>query len=104
MGYDTDEIYHLFRQAHKELHKDLWHLIERRESRLCWRWLGSHDADGFAEYAFDHDGTIYTLNVHRYLFHAIYDDLPAEVVHTCKNKWCCNINHLAAATTPAVVC
>ncbi len=104
MGFDSDDVYHLFRQSHKELCKDLWQLIERRETRVCWLWLGNHDADGYAEYAFDHDGTLYTLNVHRYLYYAIYDELPPLVTHTCKNKWCCNINHLAIAPAPAVLC
>ena len=53
MRFDNDEVYRLFRQSHKELYEDLWQLIERRESRLSWRWLGDHSAEGVAEYAFE---------------------------------------------------
>ena len=104
MGYDSNEVLHLFRQFHKDLYQDLWQLIERRETRLCWRWQGDHNEEGFAEYAFDHNGTIYTLNVHRYLYYALYDKLPEGVEHTCDNNWCCNFNHLVAAPTPSVAC
>lgn len=101
MGFDSDDVYHLFRQEHKQLHEDLWHLIERREPRFCWRWLGNHDSEGYAEYVFDHNGTLYTLNVHRYLHYAIYDELPSQVTHKCNNNWCCNINHLTVARESA---
>ncbi|UCD49623.1 MAG: hypothetical protein JSW27_19085 [Phycisphaerales bacterium] len=106
MGFDSNDVYHLFRQEHKQLHEDLWHLIERREPRFCWRWLGDHDSEGYAEYTFEHNGTLYTLNVHRYLHYAIYDELPSRVPHTCHNTWCCNINHLAVTRepAPAVLC
>ena len=60
MAHGTDEEYRLFRQSHKELHADLWRLIERRESRLCWRWLGDHDSEGHAQYGFEHEDTLYT--------------------------------------------
>jgi len=104
MGFDGDAVYRLFRQSHKDLYQDLWQLIERRETRLCWRWLGDHNAEGFAEYAFDHEGVVYTLNVHRYLYYALYDKLPEVVEHRCHNPWCCNMNHLVVASSPAVLC
>jgi hypothetical protein len=104
MRFDSDEVYHLFRQSHKELYEDLWQLIERRESRLCWRWLGDHSAEGVAQYAFEHDGNVCTLNIPRYLHYAIYDELLPAVTHTCKNEWCCNMNHLAITPAPTVLC
>jgi len=104
MAHGTDEEYRLFRQSHKELHKDLWQLIEKRGSRLCWRWLGDHDSEGYALYSFEHDGVPYTLQAHRYLYYALYDKLPDTVEHSCDNPWCCNLNHLVIAPAPAVLC
>ena len=104
MGHDSNEAYHLFKQSHKELHQDLWQLIERRETRLCWLWLGDHDDQGFAEYAFDHNGTVYTINVHRYLYYALYDKLLDVVGHKCNNNWCCNMNHLVVTPQAAILC
>lgn len=104
MTRGTDDGYQLFRQSHKELHEEFWQLIERRESRLCWLWLGDHDSEGYAQYSFKHEGTLYTLQAHRYLFYALYDKLPDAVEHSCENPWCCNMNHLTIASTPAVLC
>ena len=104
MTHNTDEQYQLFRQSHKELHQDLWRLIERRESRLCWLWLGDHDEEGYARYKFEHEGEVYSLQVHRYLYYALYDKLPPAVEHSCDNPWCCNMNHLVIAPAPAVTC
>lgn len=103
-GCRNHENYRIFRESHKELHQDMWQLIERRDPGLCWRWNGSHSTHGYAKYTFRHDGHVCTIYPHRYLYYAFYDKLPDVVHHTCGNKWCCNINHLATSPSPVVLC
>ncbi|MCP4591974.1 MAG: hypothetical protein GY842_14665, partial [bacterium] len=63
-----------------------------------------HDEEGCAQYKFEHEGTLYVLQAHRYLYYALYDKLPEVVEHSCGNPWCCNMNHLVIASSPAVLC
>ena len=102
-GCRNQENYRIFRESHKELHQDLWQLIERRDPGLCWRWHGNHSSHGYARYTFSHEGRLYTIYPHRYLYYALYDKLPDVVRHTCGNKWCCNMNHLAGSPSAVVL-
>jgi hypothetical protein len=97
-----DETYRIFRKSHRDLHRELWQLIERRDSGHCWRWLGDHGPDGYAVYTFHHDGCVHIIHPHRYLYYALYDKLPVIVGHRCGNNWCCNINHLVALPASVV--
>jgi hypothetical protein len=97
MARATDQPYRLFRRHYRNLHRTLWDHIEKRDPKLCWRWMGDHGPDGTAEYTFCHRDSSYSIAVHRYVFYAVYDRLPCVVEHTCSNPWCCNVNHLTAA-------
>ncbi len=92
----ADQPYKLFHKHHRDLRRTLWNQIERRNPRLCWRWMGDHDADGIPEFTFAHEGEIYTIAVPRYIYYAVYDEMPPVVEHVCDNPWCCNVNHLVA--------
>lgn len=102
MELGENRVYRLFRKHHKDLYQDLWDLIEKRDPKCCWRWMGDHDADGFAVYTFEHEGSLRTMRVHRYLYYAIFDELPKVVEHECNNRWCCNMNHLSASLAPVL--
>ena len=102
MGHMTDRPYRLFRKHHRKLHWDLWSRIEQRGPKLCWRWMGEHDANGRPEYTFRHEGRSHRILVHRYIFYAVYDELPRVVERECSNDWCCNVNHLAASSAPVL--
>lgn len=97
-----DEAYRVFWKSHRELHQELWQLIERRDPGRCWRWLGDHNPHGYAVYTFHHDSGVHVIHPHRYLYYALYDKLPETVGHRCGNNWCCNINHLVALPALAV--
>jgi hypothetical protein len=98
MARAADRPYRVFRKHHRNLHRTLWDQIEKRDPKLCWRWMGDHNADGVAKYTFGHQDGFFTIAVDRYLFYAVYDRLPRVVDHTCGNPWCCNVNHLVAAS------
>lgn len=102
MGRITDRPYKVFRRQHRNLHRELWDRIEKRDPKLCWRWMGEHDAQGLPEYAFPHEDGPHRIQVHRYLYYAVYDELPCVVEHACGNDWCCNVNHLTGSSVPVL--
>lgn len=73
-------------------------LLERIsvEPSGCWRWTGQITREGYGRVWF---GTR-TWYVHRLTYTQGVGPIPAglELDHLCRNRWCCNPEHLEAVT------
>lgn len=58
----------------------------------CWEWLGRIDGNGYGKYA--------NFYIHRTVFEYYNGDIDPklELDHLCRNRSCCNTNHLEAVT------
>lgn len=70
----------------------IYERIAEKEPHECWPWKGRLNYAGYGE--FDIDGRSY--RAHRYIYELTYGPIPKdkEVMHSCSNRACCNINHL----------
>ena len=77
-------------------------LAARIQSRVeidrdgCWLWLGSMQSKGYGQLW--HDGKVrYT---HRLAYQAFVGEIPngLQIDHLCRNRACCNPDHLEAVT------
>lgn len=66
-----------------------------KEPNGCWEWAGTH----LKGYAIGHWGTE-TIRVYRRLWEIENGPVPEglEIDHLCKNRGCCNPDHLEAVT------
>lgn len=71
--------------------------IDLGNAEKCWPWPGSRSAAGYGRIASDPGGETY---VHRVVYREVVGQIPAgaEIDHTCRNRACCNPNHLEAVT------
>jgi hypothetical protein len=72
----------------------LWKKIEKTET--CWNWTGG--VSGHYGYAINDEGK--PEGIHRILFKIFKGDISngLEIDHLCRNKLCCNPEHLEAVT------
>jgi len=63
----------------------------------CWVWQGNSTQDGYGRMSFRQDGESYT---HRFSYQAHKGPIPdgKEIDHLCRNRTCCNPDHLEAVT------
>lgn len=73
----------------------IWRRIEVAESG-CWNWLGYISATGYGNVHFDGRD----LRIHRVVYEALVGPIPTDLVidHLCRNRGCCNPQHLEAVT------
>lgn len=71
--------------------------IDLDDVERCWPWPGARNAAGYGRLGSDPGGEAY---VHRIVYREVVGQIPAgaEVDHTCRNRACCNPNHLEAVT------
>ncbi|MGC0251549.1 HNH endonuclease signature motif containing protein [Pseudactinotalea sp. Z1748] len=71
-----------------------WSKISECPRTGCWNWTAAHNSTGYGQWAVD--GT--SKSVHRLTYQALVGPIPAEfhVDHLCRNKSCCNPQHLEA--------
>jgi hypothetical protein len=81
--------------------------IKIDQATKCWLWEGSHSGNGrgggYGRMSLD--GT--TVAVHRVMFTLVHGYIPTnkQVDHTCKQRLCCNPEHLELVTvTPSENC
>jgi len=80
----------------KTLGNRLWSQVDRREPSQCWPWRGCRTSDG---YGYIHAGER-SMPVHRIAFEEMRGPIPdrMELDHLCKNRACCNPDHLEPVT------
>lgn len=73
-----------------------WRRIEPRLDRSgeCWLWTGRTRQDGYAQVWLRNS----QRRVHRIAFAHFRGDTPMELDHLCRNRTCCNPDHLEAVT------
>ena len=66
-----------------------------RERDGCWEWMGYRSTDGYGRVRVA--GRL--LRVHRYVYERLIGPITKETLdHLCRNRWCCNPEHLVPAT------
>jgi hypothetical protein len=75
--------------------KRLWSNVKKVEGQ-CWEWLGCHNPDG---YGFMHCKGKSTP-VHQLVYESMKGAVPdgLELDHLCRNRGCCNPDHLEPVT------
>lgn len=79
---------------------EIWEHVEKRirpDARTgCWNWTGATSTDGYGNVKWF--GTSYST--HRLAYQANVGDVPEglELDHLCRNRRCCNPQHLEAVT------
>lgn len=73
--------------------------VDLTDTDRCWPWPGARNSAGYGRLASDPGGETY---VHRIVYREVVGSIPAgtEIDHTCRNRACCNPNHLEAVTRP----
>ena len=70
--------------------------IEKRDNG-CWEWRGAHLASGYGSVRFNGSARV----VHRIIWeHHHGQPIPdgLQIDHLCRNRGCCNPEHLEAVT------
>ena len=75
-------------------HWGYWRKILVGRMEDCWKWKGSHFANGYARYGRNQEV------LHKRIFECIYGPVPegSELHHLCRHKWCVNPQHLEVVT------
>jgi hypothetical protein len=71
-----------------------------RQANGCWRWTGAIDQQGYGR--IDVGAPSHTMvYVHRVMYELHRGAIPAglHIDHLCRNRWCCNPDHLEAVTS-----
>jgi hypothetical protein len=79
-------------------------LLDRIKRRIaiteaaCWEWLGAKTHNGYGQVWGGHDRG--TARVHRVVFELTRGPIPEGLVvdHLCRNRACCNPEHLELCT------
>jgi hypothetical protein len=90
-------LYDAIRLGEIELSVRLWSRIEKTDS--CWNWMGCCDGRGYGAIRVGgNDGR--TLKVHIIVYEQRHGAVPKglELDHLCRNRKCCNPDHLEAVT------
>jgi len=76
--------------------RDFWAKVKHPEG--CWEWLGSIHTDGYGKLGAKGENT--TVYAHRLSYETFVGPIPdgLTIDHLCKNRKCCNPDHLEAVT------
>lgn len=68
------------------------------DSNGCWPWLGGTRPNGYGTFAVKRDGNWSQTTAHRIAYQSFIGPIPEgfEVDHVCRNRACCNPEHLEA--------
>lgn len=78
----------------KEVFKDLLLKIDKKDND-CWEWTGKINKDGYG--SIKKDNKYYLVHRVSYMYH--YNTYPYLVHHKCKNRKCCNPDHLESVSS-----
>ena len=81
----------------KRQHKNFWNKVDK--SGICWEWTGARTSKIKGGYGrFKLNGKLKLA--HRITYQIKYGDIPEgfELDHRCRNRCCCNPDHLEAVT------
>lgn len=73
-----------------------WERASKNESDKCWTWKGCRHTDGYGQV--HHKGRVYLA--HRLAYQFVRGPIPAglHIDHLCRNRGCCNPDHLEPVT------
>ena len=74
--------------------ENFWSKVNKTDS--CWNWTACKNKDNYGQFWLE--GKPY--KVHRIVYEMYYGKIPSGLVldHLCRNKRCCNPEHLEAVT------
>ena len=74
------------------LPKRFWDNIKVCENTRCWEWLGAKSPGGYGRFSWKGKCTV----SHRVAYVALVGEVPKglELDHLCRNRSCCNPQHL----------
>lgn len=87
------------RRPIEERFKERIRIEEAGYGTPCWRWLGScHHSGGYGRIKDTVKGKL--IATHIFSYEQKHGIVPAdlELDHLCRNRWCCNPDHLEAIT------
>jgi hypothetical protein len=81
-----------------------WHKIERRivrDQNGCWRYGGTLNEKGYAQFTVNLGGKNYTAKLHRVAWKKFVGPIPdgLQVDHLCRVRHCLNPRHFELVTT-----
>jgi hypothetical protein len=85
----------------RDISERLWERVDKPQNPDdCWVWLGSFNTHGYGQMMVGSrlDGTRKLATTHRLAYLLTKGEIPTtlEIDHLCKNRKCCNPNHLEA--------
>lgn len=82
-------------QKIKTVAERLWPRVHVQPN-YCWRWVGYIGAQGYGRISGPRRSPV--LLVHRVTYELLRGAIPdgTELDHLCRNRWCCNPDHLEA--------
>ncbi|MFI5416442.1 MAG: HNH endonuclease signature motif containing protein [Nitrososphaerales archaeon] len=68
------------------------------QSNGCWVWFGPKTLNGYGMFRL---GKISAMRVHRFAYETNKGKIPIglQIDHLCRNRGCCNPDHMEAVTT-----
>lgn len=78
----------------KEIFETILSKIDKKDNG-CWEWTGKINQDGYG--SVKKDNKYYLVHRISYMYH--YDTYPYLVHHKCKNRKCCNPDHLESVSS-----
>lgn len=82
------------------LHERAQRRITIDEATGCHEYDGAHTKDGYSVLGKQVDGRSVTFYVHRLMHELVHGPIPdgMEIDHLCRNRGCCNPDHLELVT------
>ena len=85
----------------RSISERLWERVDKNSDVSgCWLWTGSYNSHGYGQMMIGSrlDGSRKLAVTHRLAYQAIKGDIPShlEIDHLCRNRKCCNPEHLEA--------
>ena len=74
----------------------VWRSIEADSETGCWRWKQSLNSQGYGQVMVSGR----PWRVHRLIYSDVHGSIAVGLVldHLCRNRWCCNPDHLEPVT------
>jgi hypothetical protein len=88
IGQDTHVVTPLFPR--------FWSKVKLADNGECWEWTAARDKTGYGRIKINKK--LYLS--HRAAYEAFSGEIPEglQIDHLCRNRWCCNPQHLEAVT------